>query len=486
MPNTGTPCANSAGSTVGAPGAYTDCGPPDSTIAAGRFAMICSTVAVCGMISEKTRASRTRRAISCAYWAPKSMTMTRSWESTIMRLSLGLPAGTGGAVGSSLQPMTAQHPQPDAVAPATLVVAGGRPGRAPGSPVNPPIVLSSTYVSAGVPAAGEPLYARMDTETWHPFEEVLGELEGAGRPAVVFSSGMAAIAAVFSFVGVGGTVVLPRHAYQATLSFADDLAARAGVRVIRVDAADTDQVVAALPGADLLLMESPTNPMLEVADLPAVLAAARRAGVRSAVDNTFATPLVQRPLAQGADLVVHSATKYLAGHSDVVLGAVVAADGALDEHLRAYRTLHGAVPGPVEVWLALRGLRTLALRVDRSQASAAALARRLAAHPVVAEVRHPSLPTDPGHDRAARLMDGFGSIIGVRPHGGAAAADAVVAAVRLWVAATSLGGVESTLERRRRFATESPTVPEDLLRLSVGIEDVEDLWRDLDRALRGC
>jgi cystathionine gamma-synthase len=183
---------------------------------------------------------------------------------------------------------------------------------------------------------------------------------------------------------------------------------------------------------------------------------------------------------------VHSVTKYLAGHSDVVLGAAVTRDDELAAGLRAYRTLHGAIPGPMEVWLALRGLRTLHLRVERANASAAELARRLAEHPAVAEVRHPSLPADPGHERAAGLMNGFGAILGVRPHGGPAGADAVVAAVRLWVPATSLGGVESTLERRRRFATESPTVPEDLLRLSVGVEDVEDLWADLDQALRAA
>jgi cystathionine gamma-synthase len=212
--------------------------------------------------------------------------------------------------------------------------------------------------------------------------------------------------------------------------------------------------------------------------------AAHAVGALVAVDNTFATPLVQRPLTWGADVVVHSVTKYLAGHSDVVLGAVVSADAGLTSRMHAYRTTHGAIAGPWEVWLALRGLRTLALRVERSQASAAEIARRLAAHPDVAQVRHPSLPADPSHARAAALMDGFGSILGLRPVGGAAAADAVVDALRLWVPATSLGGVESSLERRRRFATESTTVPDDLLRLSVGIEDVEDLWRDLDQALR--
>lgn len=380
--------------------------------------------------------------------------------------------------------MPIEPPSPAALSPATLTVAAGRPPREQGAPVNPPIVLSSTYVSQGVQAPGEFLYTRMDTETWHPFEEALAALEGAAEPAIAFGSGMAALAAVFALVPDGGRVVLPRHAYQVTLGFADELTRRHGVEVVRVDVADTDQVVAALDGAALLLVESPTNPMLEVADLPALLGAARARGVLSAVDNTFATPLGQRPLDHGADIVVHSVTKYLAGHSDVVLGAAVTSDPGLAGRLRAHRTLHGAIPGPFEVWLALRGLRTLALRVERSQANALELARRLAAHPAVAEVRHPGLPGDPGHERAARDMTGFGSIVGLRPRGGAHAADATVAALRLWVPATSLGGVESSLERRRRFATESVTVPEDLLRLSVGIEDVEDLWSDLDRALR--
>jgi len=373
-----------------------------------------------------------------------------------------------------------EHPD---LSPATTAVTAGRPPRVQGGPVNPPVVLSSTYVSQGVPGP-ELLYTRANTETWQPFEEALGRLEGARHPAVVFGSGMAAVAAALSLVPDGGVLVVPRHAYQVSLGYADDLAARHNVKVRRVDIADTDQVMTALWGADVALLESPTNPMLEVADLPALIARAREWGVRTVVDNTFATPLGQNPLALGADVVLHSVTKYLAGHSDVVLGACVTDDPEVDHALRAYRTLHGAIPGPLEVWLALRGLRTLHLRVERAQQNAAELAARLAEHPAVAEVRHPSLPTDPGHERAAQNMRGFGAIIGVRPVGGLSAADAVVAAGDLWVPATSLGGVESTLERRRRFTTESRTVPEDLLRLSVGVEDVEDLWADLDKALR--
>lgn len=371
----------------------------------------------------------------------------------------------------------------DDLSPATLAVTAGRPARDPGAPVNPAVVLSSTYVSAGVPQPGDPMYTRYDAPTWHPFEEALGALEASPLPALVFGSGMAAVAATLALVPRGGRVVLPRHAYQVTLVLTADLAERSGLQVQTVDIADTDATLAATHGAAMLWVESPTNPMLEVADLPALVAGAHAAGALVAVDNTFATPLGQQPLVHGADVVVHSVTKYLAGHSDVVLGAAVTGDPDLRARLAAYRTTHGAIAGPWEVWLALRGLRTLALRVERSQRSAGVLAARLAEHPAVAEVRYPGLPTDPGHERASRLLGGFGSIIGLRPRGGQAAADAVVDAVRLWVPATSLGGVESMLERRRRFATESPTVPEDLLRLSVGIEDVEDLWRDLERAL---
>ena len=385
--------------------------------------------------------------------------------------------------------LPAHGPRP--LHPSTVAVTAGRPPRVPGGPLNPPLVLSSTYVSQGEPPAGELLYARMGTETWSPFEEALAALEGATLPGLVFGSGLAAIAAVFAQVPDDGAIVLPRHTYQAALGLADDLSQRHGVRVVRVDIEDTDAVVAALDTASstgargLLWLESPTNPMLEVADVPVLLAAARERGFLTAVDNTFATPLGQNPLAWGADVVVHSVTKYLAGHSDVVLGAAVTDDPELRAALHAHRTMHGAIAGPSEVWLALRGLRTLALRVERSQATAALLAERLSTHPAVAEVRHPSLPDDPGHERASRLMRGYGSILGLRPVGGREGADALVAALRLWVPATSLGGVESSLERRRRFATESPTVPEDLLRLSVGIEDAEDLWADLDQALRG-
>ncbi|NKY41279.1 trans-sulfuration enzyme family protein, partial [Cellulomonas septica] len=247
---------------------------------------------------------------------------------------------------------------PDALplSPATLVVSSGRPARTQAAPVNPPIVLSSTYVSQGEVPDGELFYARADTETWHPFEQTLGALERSTRPALLFGSGMAAIAAALSLVPPGGRVVAPRHAYNVTLVHAQDLAVRSGLEVVPVDIDDTDAVVAAVQGdgapAAMLWVESPTNPMLEVADVPALVDAAHAVGALVAVDNTFATPLGQRPLTLGADVVVHSVTKYLAGHSDVVLGAALADDPAVHAALRRHRTVHGAIAGPTEAWLA--------------------------------------------------------------------------------------------------------------------------------------
>jgi cystathionine gamma-synthase len=252
----------------------------------------------------------------------------------------------------------------------------------------------------------------------------------------------------------------------------EDLAEAGRITVRRVDISDTTAVTAALRGADLLWAESPTNPMLEVADLPALIAVAHEEGAIAVCDNTFATPLGQQPLSMGADVVMHSVTKFLSGHSDVVLGATVTAPTErgreLQERLAHHRLIHGAIAGPVETWLALRGMRTMHLRVERATANAAVLAERLGGHPTVERVRYP----------------GFGAVVSIEVCGGVDAAERVSAAVRLWTHATSLGGVESLIERRRRIGTEPLTVPENLLRLSVGVEDVEDLWRDLDRALR--
>jgi cystathionine gamma-synthase len=372
---------------------------------------------------------------------------------------------------------------PDNLAPSTLTVTAGRPAHQPDAPLNPPLTLASTYVAGGALE-----YGRYANPTWEAFEEVLGRLEGG--QALAYASGLAAIATVIDLVPVGGVVVAPRHAYLGTLGQLADLVASGRIGEARlVDIADTEAVCAAIPGAHLVLAESPTNPALEVADLSTLCAAGREAGAVVAVDNTFATPLLQRPLAVGADIVVHSVTKFLAGHSDVVLGALVTAPtprGAqLHEDLASRRRKVGAIPGPFETWLALRGMRTLHLRVERSCANAAALAELLAAHPAVERVRYPGLASDPGHGRATAQMRAYGGILAIELRGGGAAADALTRTTRLWVHATSLGGVESTFERRRRWASEMPTIPENLVRMSVGIEEVDDLWGDLSTALDG-
>ncbi|HUY61089.1 MAG TPA: PLP-dependent transferase, partial [Candidatus Dormibacteraeota bacterium] len=254
------------------------------------------------------------------------------------------------------------------------------------------------------------------------------------------------------------------------------------VRPVLVDSTDTGAVAAACAGAALLCLETMTNPLLGVPDLPAVIAVARAQGVPVMVDNTFATPCLARPLTWGADWVVHSATKYIGGHSDLLLGMVVVADAARLEALRAYRTHQGANPGQLETWLALRGLRTLPLRVRRQVATAAILAARLATHPAVRAVHHPSLPGHPQHALARRLMpEGGGATVAVELQGTAEAAEAVCRGTRLWRHATSLGGVESTLERRARWVLEG-YLPATLLRLSVGIEDPDDLYWDLGAA----
>ena len=280
---------------------------------------------------------------------------------------------------------------------------------------------------------------------------------------------------------------MPTHSYQGALVMAQEQAAKGLFTLRTVDIANNDEVITALTGAggkaaDMLWLESPTNPMLEVADIHALCRSAQAVGALIVTDNTFSTPLVQKPLELGADIVLHSVTKYLAGHSDVILGALATSNPTLREALLHHRSIHGAIAGPFEAWLALRGLRTLALRVERSQASALVLAQRLDLHDGVERVLFPGLPSDPGHVRAGAQMNGFGSILCIEVAGGEDAANAVVEALRVWTPATSLGGVESLIERRRRHANEPESVPANLLRLSVGIENVEDLWNDLEQA----
>lgn len=360
--------------------------------------------------------------------------------------------------------------------PATLAVTAGRPAREPDGPLNAPITVGSTW-HAGGPTG----YGRYGNPGWSALEEAVGALEG-GR-ALAFGSGMAAVTALLDGVPQGGVVVAPKHAYSGTLKLLQELAASGRLEVRWVDVSDTTAVEQASAGAQLVWVETPSNPNLEVADVRACCAAARSAGARVVVDSTFATPLLQRPLELGAHAVVHSATKFIAGHSDALLGLVVTNESDVYDAVLAHRSSRGALPGALECFLTLRGLRTLHLRLERGQANAAELARRLAADPRVARVRYPGLTSDPWHQRAAAQMDGFGAIVSIELPGGAAEADAFVARCALWVHATSLGGVESSLERRRRWAAESHDVAESLVRLSVGVEDVEDLWADLDEAL---
>jgi cystathionine gamma-synthase len=360
----------------------------------------------------------------------------------------------------------------------TVAVQAGRPPRVPGAPMNEPITLSSTYVhDAGLE------YGRDGNQTWGALESALGALDG-GR-AVTFASGLAAATAIAALVPAGGTVVLPSVAYFGVRNIFGRMQADGRVNLRMVAADDTDAVLAAADGADMVWVESIANPLIVVADVPAIAAGARERGAITVVDATFATPLRQRPLELGADIVLHSATKLIAGHSDLLLGAAVCRAATHADALTTYRHDHGSVPGAFDAFLALRGLRTLAVRLDRAEASAGELARRLAANPHIARVDYPGLPADPQHERASRVLpNGCGPMLSFDVGGTADQTEAFLARLRLLTHATSLGGVESLIERRARYAGDASIVGPTLCRLSVGIENVEDLWADLDSALR--
>ncbi|HJY71224.1 MAG TPA: PLP-dependent aspartate aminotransferase family protein [Streptosporangiaceae bacterium] len=376
--------------------------------------------------------------------------------------------------------MTPDQPAtPAGLHPETAVICAGRPTHAAGGPLNVPIVLASNFHAGGT-EADRRAYSRTDaTPGWEALETAVGQVEGGH--AVAFSSGMAAIAAVLDLVPGGGRIVAPADCYFGVGELLADARQHGRWAVDRVDLTDTASVQAAVAGADLLWLESPSNPLLEVADLAALCAAGRRAGAIVGVDNTFATPLLQQPLALGADVVVHSATKFIGGHSDLLSGITIARDQALAGRLRRRRGLTGATPGALEAFLALRGLRTLALRLDRGQANAGELARRLDQHPAVSRVRYPGLPGDPGHRTAAAQMTGFGAVLAFEV-ADAPTADRLCDAVHVIVHATSLGGIESTIERRSKLPGQEH-VPPGLLRLSVGCEHIDDLWNDLSTAL---
>lgn len=361
----------------------------------------------------------------------------------------------------------------------SVAVDAGRPDRVVGTPLNPPIVLSSTFRSD---ADGNHYLRSHGNDTIRSLEAALGALDG-GR-AIAFGSGMAATTAIVEAQPVGTVAVAPRAVYNGTTALFDEQQRLGRMQVRFVDITDTAATIDAMAGATLVWLESPTNPMLGVADLPALVEAAHRQRATVVVDATFSSPMVLRPLEYGADVVMHSATKYLAGHSDLLMGALITADEQLAGSLRARRERTGAVPGALEAYLTLRGMRTLAVRMDRAQANAAELAARLAGHRLVSRVRYPGLPDDPGHERARRLHDGFGAMIAFEVGGDPDLAEALCRQVRLITHATSLGGVESLIERRGQYPIDVANgTPADLLRFSVGIEHVEDLWTDLSAAL---
>jgi cystathionine gamma-synthase len=364
------------------------------------------------------------------------------------------------------------------IKPESWLVSAGRASE-PGAALNVPPVPASNFIIGG----GRE-YARDDgTPTWDALEEVVGGLEG-GR-AVAFASGMAAIAAVFDQLAAGSVVVLPDDCYQgvAGLAAAGERKGRWTVQRVAVD--DTAGWIAAAAGADLLWLESPSNPLLTVADLEAICAAPRPPGAIVAVDNTFATPLNQQPLRFGATVSLQSATKFIGGHSDLLAGVATTNDDALWHALKTSRELAGATPGTLEAYLAVRGARTLAIRLQRAQDTAMMLAERLEGHPLVTRVRYPGLPSHPTHEVARRVLRGFGTIVSFDLQGGAGEADAACRNVHLIRHATSLGAVESTMERRAAIPGQEH-LPPSLLRLSVGIEDPDDLWADLDAALRAA
>ena len=344
--------------------------------------------------------------------------------------------------------------------PETSAITAGRPDAAPDASLNPPLIISSTY-HAGGPVG----YGRYGNESWSALEAAIGELEGGAT--LSFSSGMAAVSAVFSILPIGAPVVASNQGYSGVMGLLNQFHASGRLEVRFVEITNTEEVIAAMKGAALVWLESPTNPCLDIADLPALITAAKKLGIGVAVDNTFATPLVQKPLSMGADIVMHSVTKYLSGHSDVVLGSLSTNDEALFKRLEESRRLNGSIPGPFEAWLAVRGIRSFPIRFRAAENNAKNLVTRITQHPKVTKVRYP----------------GFGAVISFEVDGTAEETQKVCESSLLITHATSLGGIESLWERRRRWALESPSVPEQLIRLSVGCEHVDDLWEDIQQAL---
>jgi cystathionine gamma-synthase len=354
--------------------------------------------------------------------------------------------------------------------------------------LSPPIYPSATYERAADGSyPGGHSYTRDQNPTWDPAEELLCRLEG-GAEALLFSSGMAAATTLVEALPSGAHVVAPSSMYWTFRLWLTELNEQGRLRVDFVAAGDQEAIRAAVRAGDtaMVWVETPANPMGEVTDLRATAGIAHACGAKLAVDSTLATPVNTRPIEHGADFVMHSATKQLNGHADVVAGALVTADtsSAIWTRVRHERAYRGAILGPFEAWLLLRGMRTLYLRVEKAAANAQRVAEVLAADPRVSHVYYAGLPDHPGHEVAARQMDlGFGPIVSFRVAGGAESARAVAARLRVFTDATSLGGVESLVEYRAAVEGAGTAVPDDLLRLSIGIEAIDDLLEDLGAAL---
>ena len=373
----------------------------------------------------------------------------------------------------------------------TLAIHAGQQADPVTGAVVPPIYQVSTYKQDGIGGLrGGYEYSRSANPTRTALEECLAAIEGGNR-GLAFASGLAAEDALLHTVcGPGDHVIIPDDAYGGTYRLFAKVLARWGLSFTPVSLADVGAVRAAVrPETKVIWVETPTNPLLGIADIAALAQVAHEAGALLVVDNTFASPYLQRPLAHGADVVVHSTTKYLGGHSDVIGGALVVSDLALGEELTFHQNAMGAVPGPFDAWLTLRGIKTLGVRMDRHCANAEKIAEFLVRHPRVASVRYPGLPDHPGHEVAAKQMKAFGGMVSFQLAEGEPAAVAVCERAALFTLGESLGGVESLIEHPGRMthasAAGSPLeVPADLVRLSVGIEAIDDLLADLEQALR--
>ncbi|MDW3214621.1 MAG: PLP-dependent transferase [Ilumatobacteraceae bacterium] len=359
--------------------------------------------------------------------------------------------------------------------PETWLIAAGRT-RVAGDPLNVPPVFASNFF-----LPHERIYSRSEgTATTDALEELLGGLEG-GR-ALAFGSGMAAVAAVFHRLPVGSRIAVPEDPYHGVAGIVAEGEAQGRWTVDRLDQADTATWIDALQVCDLVWLESPENPLITVADLPAICGAPRPATTLVGVDSTFATPLTQQPLDYGADVVMHSATKFIGGHSDLLAGALMVRRDDLYDEFHQRRLLYGATIGAMEAFLTIRGARTLGLRMDKAQANAMELAQRLESHPAITRVRYPGLPSHDTHEAAKRFMTGFGAMLSFETDGDAARCDVMLGRLELVNHATSLGGVETTVERRASIPGQE-RIPPTLVRMSVGCEHVDDLWSDLTNAL---